>query len=260
MNKNKITILALGCIGILIAVFGFANSIEAANPSIYVSPASLSKKVGDVFDISVEINPAGEKVCMVEGKLVLDKLSCQSVSPNSDLMASPDNKLTCSNLYFSLGIPTCTTENKILFTVTVKAKDAGTAVANFSGVDIIGEGVSVPSTFSGGTYTLTVLGEEVIPEEDIIPEKDVTSEEGVTPEEGITPEEEEEEIVIGPEEEEIVKETSFLAAVGSIVTLGTDSVWIGILVVIVVLAILIYLIYYFIQKSRKKKIEQDLTK
>jgi hypothetical protein len=253
MNKNKITILALGCIGILIAVFGFANSIEAANPSIYVSPTSLSKKVGDVFDISVEINPAGEKVCMVEGKLVLDKLSCQSVSPNSDLMASPDNKLACSNLYFSLGIPTCTTENKILFTVTVKAKDAGTAIANFSGVDIIGEGVSVPSTFSGGTYTLTVSEEEVVPER----EEEVTPEEEITPEgeEEEIVEEEEEEIVIGPEEEEIVKETSFLAAVGSIVTLGTDNVWIAIIVAIIVLAIIVYLAFYFTRKFRKKKLE-----
>ena len=41
-----------------------------------------------------------------------------------------------------------------MFTVTVKAGSAGTATANFTRVDIIGEGVSISSAFSGGSYTL----------------------------------------------------------------------------------------------------------
>ena len=256
MNKNKITILTLGCIGILIAGFGFTNSVKAANPSIYVSPTSQSKEVGDIFNISVKVNPAGQKVCMAEGTLLLDKLSCQSVSPNSDLMASPDNKLTCSNLYFSLGIPTCTTENETLFTVTVKAKNAGTATANFSGIDIIGEGVSISSIFSGGTYTL------IIPEEEIISEEEVTLEEEVVPVSETTSEESDETITetiststiqeeepSGEQTLTLTEQTTFLAAIGNILSLGTNNAWISLFVVGTILAISIY----FIQKSRRKK-------
>ena len=79
MSKNKNTILILGIVGILIAGFGFPNSAEAANSSIYVSPASQNKEVGDIFDISIRVSPAGEKVCAVEGKLLLDKLDIQDI-------------------------------------------------------------------------------------------------------------------------------------------------------------------------------------
>ena len=255
MNKNKITILILGCVGILIAGFGFTNLVEAANPSVYVSPMSQSKEVGDTFNISIEVNPAGQKVCMVEGKLLLDKLSCQSVSPNGDLMASPDNKLTCSNLYFSLGIPTCTTENKTLFTVIVKAENAGIATANFSGIDIIGEGVPISSIFSGGTYSLIIPEEIVVPEEEV----EVTVEEIVAPVSETTSEEVITETVSTStiQEEELSEEqtltlteqTTFLAAIGNILSLGTNNAWISLFVVGVILAISIY----FIQKSRRKK-------
>jgi len=255
MNKNKITILTLGCVGILIAGLSFTNLVEAANPSIYVSPTNQSKEVGDTFNISVKVDPAGQKVCMVEGILLLNKLSCQSISPNSDLMASPDNKLTCSNLYFSLGIPTCTMENKTLFTVTVKAENAGTATANFSGIDIIGEGVPISSISSGGTYSLIIPEEIVVPEEEV----EVTVEEIVAPVSETTSEEVITETVSTStiQEEELSEEqtltlteqTTFLAAIGNILSLGTNNAWISLFVVGVILAISIY----FIQKSRRKK-------
>lgn len=255
MNKNKITILTLGCVGILIVGFGFTNLVEAANPSVYVSPTNQSKEVGDTFNIFVKVDPAGQKVCMVEGTLLLDKLSCQSVSPNSDLMASPDNKLTCSNLYFSLGIPTCTTENKTLFTVTVKAENAGTATANFSGIDIIGEGVPISSIFSGGTYSLIIPEEIVAPEEEV----EVTPEEMVAPVSETTPEEVITETVststIQEEEQSreqtltLTEQTTLLAAIGNILSLGTDNIWVSVFVGGIILAILIYFVQRFCRKK-----------
>ena len=77
-RKNKIIILALTAI--LIFGFGFSNKVKAENSSIYISPTNLSKTVGNIFNISVKVNPSGQKVCVVEGKLALNKLSCQKIT------------------------------------------------------------------------------------------------------------------------------------------------------------------------------------
>ncbi len=151
MRKNKI--LILGFIGILITGFAFYSTAEAADSSIYVSPASLNKTVGDTFDISVGVSPAEEKVCVTEGKLILNKLSCQSVKMGNEISAQTSP--SCDDLSFVLGIQGCTANDKTLFTVTAKATSAGTGTANFTRIDLIGEGVSISSTSSNGSYTIT---------------------------------------------------------------------------------------------------------
>lgn len=154
MKKYKNKILALGFIGILICGIGFWYIAEASAPSVYVLPVTLSKNVGETFDISIGVNTAGAKVCAVEGRLVLDKLSCQNVTVENGI--TPQSSPSCSNSYFLLGIPGCTVNNKILFNITVKAGNAGNATLNFSGVDVIGEGSSLSTAFVGGNYTLTI--------------------------------------------------------------------------------------------------------
>ncbi len=200
MNKNKTKILFLGII-ILVGGLGFYQSAGAAG-SVYVSPATLSKNVGELFNLSVGVS-GGEKVCAVEGKLNLNKLSCQSVNMVDGVMAQ--SSPTCNNLYFLIGIPGCTTSNKTLFTVNVKAGSAGIAAANFTGVDIIGEGMSVSSASVGGSYTLTAISVPTTPpaetapaEKEIAPEKATPSEE-ITPEEKVVPVEKKV-VAIPPEE------------------------------------------------------------
>lgn len=50
---------------------------------------------------------------------------------------------------------------------------------------------------------------------------------------------------------QVAAKTSLIAAIGGILTLGTDSVWVGILVGLIILAIVVYAIYTLIQKKRK---------
>lgn len=155
---------------------------------------------------------------------------------------------SCEDLSFLLGIQGCTTQDKTLFTVTVKAKNAGSGTAGFTGVDIIGEGVSISSVSSGGTYTLTAP--EIIPEgeeeeeEEVIPEGE--TEEGIGEEEeeilpeGETEEGEGEEVV----QEEGVPAGGLLAAIGAIPL--NLKVLLGIAVVVIIGLIILWLI-------RKKK-------
>jgi hypothetical protein len=64
---------------------------------------------------------------------------------------------TCSNPHFLLGIPTCTTSDKSLFTVSVRAGSPGAASANFTGAEIIGVGVLISSDSTGGNYTIKTV-------------------------------------------------------------------------------------------------------
>jgi len=153
MKNYKKKILSLGLIGILVLSFGTWDKAEAADPSIYIYPAQGNKGVGEVFDINIRVSPDGQKACVVEGKLILNKLSCQKVTMGSGI--SVQDSPSCDDLGFLIGIQGCTTNNKTLFTVRVKTKSAGVATANFTGVDIIGEGVSISSDSIGCDYTVS---------------------------------------------------------------------------------------------------------
>lgn len=298
MRKDKITILVLGFIGILVAGVAFYNPAEAAGASVYVSPASVSKNVGDVFDISIGVNPAGEKVCAVEGNLNLDKLSCQNIVIGEGIMAQ--SSPSCGNLYFLFGIPSCSDESKTLFTITVKANNVGAATADFTGIDIIGEGVSVSSDSSGGSYNL-VKPETVLPP--LPPSCDCTqwgswqkrdcgggdcvstqlfqsraracepagcdieaesrcaddafcaSSLSSTIEEDAEverAEEGEKEEVENTEDFLVETKPFLLATIGSVFSLGTGNVLVGIFVVLIIILLLFYGFYYLRQKRRKK--------
>jgi hypothetical protein len=155
MIKNKNKILILGFIGVLIIGFGSWDIVKATGSSVYISPAQVSKEIGNVFDITVKVDPDGQKVCAVEGKLNLTKLSCQKVTMGSNLSAQKSP--SCDDLNFLLGIEGCTTSKKTLFTIKVKASSVGSGAAKFTEVDIMGEGTSVGLASTGGNYTITAV-------------------------------------------------------------------------------------------------------
>ena len=149
--KTKIILSAI----IFLSVIGFGGTVDAAGAYLYVSPATLTKTTGNVFSVSVGINTSGSKVCAIEGSLVFNNLSCQSITVASDAMAQ--SLPTCSTPYFLIGIPNCTTLGKILLTVSVKAGSAGTSSVVPIGVDIIGEGASLGSASISGIYTINAV-------------------------------------------------------------------------------------------------------
>ena len=153
MFKNKFTILVLGIVTVL--TFGVQLAFAQDKPSVVVSPSSLTKNVGDNFDLAVKVNPAGQKVCAVEGQLVLSKLISQKIEVAKGIISQTPPSFS-NGFYFLLGIPGCSTQNKTLFTIKVKANAVGQANASFRKIDIIGEGKSISSNFSGGNYKIVV--------------------------------------------------------------------------------------------------------
>jgi len=56
-----------------------------------------------------------------------------------------------------LGIANCATTDTALLTASVKTVSAGTASVGLTGIDIIGEGVSLGSSSAAGTYTINAV-------------------------------------------------------------------------------------------------------
>ena len=151
--KNRIkTFFALV---IFVSAMGVSGLVNAAGPSLFVSPANSNVTSGDTFDAAVGVHAAGSKVYAVEGQFVLGNLSCDNVTmaPGVTAQTTP----TCASSYFLIGIPTGTTVDQALFTVFVKAKNSGQGSLSFTGVDIIGEGKSLGSASEGGNFTIKAV-------------------------------------------------------------------------------------------------------
>lgn len=138
----------------LVIFLSAVGIVSAASSSLYVSPTSATKNVGEAFTVSVGVNASGNKVCGAEGTLVFNNLSCQSITVTGGLMTQ--SSPTCSSPYFLVGIPSCTTVDKALFTVSVVGS-AGSGSISATGVDVIGEGASLGSAHLDGNYTINAV-------------------------------------------------------------------------------------------------------
>jgi hypothetical protein len=138
---------------ILILLLGISGTANAT--SLFISPASSTQNAGTNINASIKISNSGTKVCAVEGTLVFNNVSCQSITLSGNV--TPQTSPTCSNPYFLIGIPSCTTSDVTLMTVSAKAVSAGLASINLTNADIIGEGLSVGSTSTGGSYTINAI-------------------------------------------------------------------------------------------------------
>lgn len=231
--KTKIILSA-----IFLSIFSFSGAVNAASASLYVSPASITKTIGNIFNASVGVNASGNKVCAVEGALVFDNLTCQSITIASDVMVQ--STPTCSNPHYLIGIPNCTTSDKTLLTVSVKAGDKGTASLGNSDIDIIGEGISLGSVSVGGSYIINSVA---------VSTPEITTTESTQIEE---PEEEIIESTVETAEPEVASEVipnennTQQASLIDISSNLIDYVWLGLVLLVILCGI-----YYFIKRKKK---------
>ena len=269
--KNIKTKIILSVI-IFLSVVGFVGTVSAAESSLYISPASITKTAGNTFSASVGLTASGNKVCAVEGTLVFNNLTCQSITVASDVMAQ--SSPTCSNPHFLIGIPNCTTSDKTLLTVSVRAGTAGVASISIASVDVIGEGSSVGSASTKGNYTINAIPKAIpaTPQTSngfigyvngkvqTFPTLEAAQQAGAT---GIEPNYDRNpaEVTSASEQtqpieapvQETAQENNLTANVGAAALANTGaSKWFNWILIIVVILIVIYAIYYFATKRKKK--------
>jgi len=149
---KKIKILSLLAI---VGMLGISQIAFAANSTLSVSPASLNSTAGKTFNVSVQLDPAGNKVCVVKGTLNLNNLSCQAVTVADGLMIQTNP--SCSSPSFTVGIPKCSTAVENILSVSVKGTQAGQANLSITGAKVIGVGVDVPFTSQSGVYQIAAV-------------------------------------------------------------------------------------------------------
>lgn len=249
-TKTKIILLAI----IFSAVIGFVGTANAAGASLYISPATLTKTAGDTFNVSVGFNASGNKVCAVEGTLVFNNLTCQSITMAGDV--TPQSSPTCANPYFLIGVPSCTTADKVLLTVLVKAGSASTASIGLTSVDIIGEGVSVGSASVSASYTISAVPAPAPtpkpnPMPMPVPKTKIIQENGQPIQPQPTPQPTQQ-IETSTQVQPTAPENNLLADVATASPKQTTNILLIVLVIVAILGVVAYGIYRF-EKSKKKQ-------
>ncbi|PJA01760.1 hypothetical protein COX74_01025 [bacterium (Candidatus Gribaldobacteria) CG_4_10_14_0_2_um_filter_41_16] len=251
--KNTKTKIILSAI-IFSAVIGFVGTANAAGASLYISPATLTKTAGDTFNVSVGFNASGNKVCAVEGTLVFNNLTCQSITMAGDV--TPQSSPTCANPYFLIGVPSCTTADKVLLTVLVKAGSASTASIGLTSVDIIGEGVSVGSASVSASYTISAVPAPAPtpkpnPMPMPVPKTKIIQENGQPIQPQPTPQPTQQ-IETSTQVQPTAPENNLLADVATASPKQTTNILLIVLVIVAILGVVAYGIYRF-EKSKKKQ-------
>lgn len=145
---------------IFVGLIAGGNLAYAASAVLSVSPLSSSVNIGLPFEVMANINPNGNSVCVIKGTISFEKLSCQSITLASGLMAQ--TVPTCSSPEFIIGIPKCSSALKNLFSISVKGSEAGQASLSYAGVKIIGAGTDVVFSSQSGTYNITEVVQEKV--------------------------------------------------------------------------------------------------
>jgi hypothetical protein len=233
--KKTILTITLATLGALVLVMP-----TSAATTVSLSPASVSVKSGQSFNVSVAVDSQGTNnyVEKVELDYPADMLQVNSFTLNSAWMALTQSGYDLTDntngvLIKSAGYPGGFSSATAFGTVSFYAKKAGNGTITIGNNSLAFE-VNSQSALSGAPIAFTITAPAVT-----VP-KPTTSETAPT-----QPAEQ-------PVPQPIAQAapTSLAATIGGFLTLGTGSVWIGILVGLIILAALIYAAYLL--RKRKK--------
>lgn len=215
-----------------------------AATTVSFSPVSINAVSGKTFNVVVAVNPQGisnytEKI---ELTYPTDILEVKSFSFGNSWMALSqtgydliDN--TNGILIKTAGYPGGLSSSATFGTVSFYAKKAGSGTIKL-GSGSLALNANNQNVLSGTpSISVAITAPSAAPKPATAPSTEITP---VTP----------------PAEQSAEQPTaqapqpSLLAAMGIVLTLGTGSVWLGILVGLIILAILVYVIYLLIQKKK----------
>jgi len=242
---------------LFVLAFVLPSAVNAATFSF--SPNSGSFAPERTFSVVVYVNPnAGEEITTAKLSALFSVSGLEVVSfaqadgwiplvaPGSDLIDNVKGKLIKTG-----GFPARVKESKQFGTITLKAKSVGTATLNTAEDSMLLDSANANKYTSSAGANFAIVAP--------VPAPTVTGQIAPTPSTQTTPAPEptEEGAVLG-EEAPVVQEPtiasqpivaqSMLAAVGSIVTLGTGN-WLVSLIVVLVIA---YGAYWLVKRKLKK--------
>lgn len=149
--KKIILLISLTVAGIFLT----SNAVLADGVILSAVPASLSATVGTTINSSIQLNPSGNQVCVVQGTVNFNNLTCQSITITSGLInvATP----TCANPKFIVGIPKCTTTTQNIISLSFFGTKIGPANFSITGANVLGSGKYLGFAIQNDNYTITAV-------------------------------------------------------------------------------------------------------
>ena len=241
MTKKILFTISLATLGVIVLAMP-----ALAATTVSLSPASVNVVSGKSFNVVVAVNPQGASnyTEKIELDYPADLLQVKSFSLGSNWMALSqtgydliDN--TNGKLIKTAGYPGGLSSSATFGTISFYAKKAGSGTIKL-GSGSLALDANNQNVLSGAPQVaFTVTAPASVPAAPSEPAAGTPA----------APEQPAEQ----PIEQPIAQapQPTLLAALGVVLTLGTGSMWVGILVGLIILAALIYAIYALIQRKRK---------
>ena len=217
-----------------------------AATTVSFSPVNISVTSGKNFNVVIAVNPQGASnyTEKIELDYPADLLQVKSFSLGSNWMALSQTGYDLvdnanGTLIKTAGYPGGLSSSATFGTISFYAKKAGSGVIKL-GTGSLALDANNQNVLSGApSVSVAIAAPASVPAAPSAPAAE-------TPAETEQPVEQ-------PVEQPIAQapQPTLLAALGVVLTLGTGSMWVGILVGLIILAALIYAIYALIQRKRK---------
>ena len=250
MKKYLLTIL-LGAFGAIVLA---APALAAT--SVSFAPVNVSVRQGQTFTLTIGVNPQGVKNYTAKTELhypanLLEVKSFTFANGWMPLSQSGYDLTDNANGVFikTAGYPGGVSSAITFGTVSFLAKKSGNGTIALNSNSFVLDANS-QNVLAGASVQTAVAISTPTP---TTPKTPTTSTTPTTP---VSEPKEEKPAVLGEQTTtpQPIASRSLLASVGSVVTLGTDSVIVGILVIVIILALVVYAIYAVVQRARRKNL------
>jgi len=252
MRKKLITLTSL-------LIFAIAGTASAS--TITLGPSTVSVTKGQTFTVTVNVEPAGVKLYTIKGVVTYpaDILEATAFAFAAGtpawipLSQSGYDSMTAGNVTKTAGFPGGFTTAKAFGTITFRAKESGVATIAVSPQSLAYDAQS-KNTLTGeqGLSAVTITAPAPAPKTPTTPKAAPASapkaEEPAVLGQGTSTAQEE------PTSSQPIASQSLVATIGNALTLGTNSVAVGILVSVIILALIGYAVYALIERARRKKL------
>lgn len=130
-------------------------NVMAATASVFVSPSSASVEKGKTVTVQVRVNSGTDAMDSAQARLNFDSSRLSYVSYSAgDFTTFQQAPASSSFEYVGLA-PGGTSGNRLLFSITFKALNTGTASLNVSGARVAAAGGDLSLSVSGGAISVT---------------------------------------------------------------------------------------------------------